>query len=616
MEQASTDAQRHPPFSWLTFEIALYGLILILALALRLGWLELRIMDLPEADQAWQAWRLATGQVPAGSYSPLLLSGQALLFGLFGASDVAARLLPALAGSALVVLPYLIRRSIGRLGALAASLALATSPSLVYSARYGDGATLLLASLLGLVVLWLAYLQGGHRSPDRRPAYLNAIAVLAAFALLADPRVIGALIVLALSWAVERFLFGRDLLVSGVGGEEWRRLALVFGGVLLVGATAFALNPGGLGAWADYVMAWMQHWMPVVNGQPWYYPLLALVLYEPFLLLFGLIGTASLFVRRADAQEPGGLRTLVWMAAGFALLAMFVRGRNVGDVALVCAPLALLAGRAIQRLAASWQEEARRGLSSTWVRDGGLALIALLLVAYVALQASFYARAVYLNRQQSEQFLWFWLLALALLVLLSAFSLAWLGGRITWRAAGTVLAVVLILSSFSAAVGLNFRRANDPRELHILIASDLGVRDALEVMADLSYRGRGAPGAMPVVVEESLGPVWLWYLRDWEAVTFARDLALKAGEASGGTVPMVLSSEERAVPAQSGGWNPSERYIGQGFVTRTWWQPSELYANDPLSWWLYRKSISRPVPVQRVVLWVQAQQEAAQEETP
>jgi hypothetical protein len=204
---------------------------------------------------------------------------------------------------------------------------------------------------------------------------------------------------------------------------------------------------------------------------------------------------------------------------------------------------------------------------------------------------------------------------MALLVLLSAFSLAWLGGRVTWRATGAVLVVVLLLSSFSAAVGLNFRRANDPRELHILIASDQGTRDALEVMADLSYRGRGAPGAMSVVVEESLGPVWPWYLRDWEDVAFVGDLA-KPDEASGRTMPMVLSSEERAYPAQDGGWSPSERYIGQDFVTRTWWQPSELYANDPLSWWLYRKSISRPVPVQRVVLWVQAQEEAVQEAAP
>jgi hypothetical protein len=229
-----------------------------------------------------------------------------------------------------------------------------------------------------------------------------------------------------------------------------------------------------------------------------------------------------------------------------------------------------------------------------------LVLIVLLIVAYVGLQASFYARAVYLNRQQSEQFLWFWLLAVALLVLLGGFSLAWLGGRITWRAVGTVLAFVSILVSLSAVVGLNYRRANDPRELHILVASDQGTRDALAVMSDFSYNMRGAPRSASVVVEENLGPVWPWYLRDWEDVTFVGELT------SDTLAPMVLSSADRADPAQGEGWNPLERYIGQDFVTRTWWQPRELVSNDPLSWWLYRKSINRPVPVQRVVLWVQA----------
>ena len=63
-------------------------------------------------------------------------------------------------------------------------------------------------------------------------------------------------------------------------------------------ATALAFNPGGLGAWADFLAAWFSHLTPVVNGQPWYYPLLALVLYEPFVLFFGLIGGVTLLVQR------------------------------------------------------------------------------------------------------------------------------------------------------------------------------------------------------------------------------------------------------------------------------------------------------------------------------
>ena len=57
--------EKRNPLSWLTIEIALYGVVLMLALALRLGGLQIRVMDVPEANQAWQAWRLARVLVKA-----------------------------------------------------------------------------------------------------------------------------------------------------------------------------------------------------------------------------------------------------------------------------------------------------------------------------------------------------------------------------------------------------------------------------------------------------------------------------------------------------------------------------------------------------------------------
>ena len=188
----------------------------------------------------------------------------------------------------------------GRVGALAAALALAISPTLVYSARYGDGATLLLLCAFGALALWLAY-----QRESGRQAYLYAIAVLAALALLADLRVVGLVIVGLVAWAIERFVFGRDLFELRHADEPlpWRDLALCFGGTFVLVATALAFNPGGLGAWADMLSAWFGHLAPVVNGQPWYYPLLALALYEPFVLLFGLIGGVTLLVQRKELDE-------------------------------------------------------------------------------------------------------------------------------------------------------------------------------------------------------------------------------------------------------------------------------------------------------------------------
>jgi uncharacterized protein (TIGR03663 family) len=591
---APADAER-PLFAWLTWELALYGLILALALGLRLGLLQARLMDVPEAAQAGQAWTLATGvQLPptmTGGESPLLLSGQALLFALFGASDFMARLLPALAGSLLVLLPYLMRPQVGRFGALAASLALAISPTLVYSARYADGNSLLLLAAFGALALWLAYRE------KRQTGYLYAIAVFTALALLADLRVVGLAIAGLLAWAIERFAFGND--PFALEAEEplpWRNLAICFGGTFVLVATALSFNPGGLGAWADMLAAWVNHLAPVLNGQPGGYPLLALALYEPFMLVFGLIGGVTLLARRAKLENGArGLTLWAWLSGGLLVLALLAGGRGVGDVALICVPLALLAGWAVERLVAGW-----RGAES-WARDLVLAAIVLLIVIYVAMQVGFYARASLHNNPSANQFMWFLLLAVALLILLGGFALASLGGETSWRVSGAVLALVLLAISFSAGTRLNWEQPNNPREPHVRVAPDVGLRDALDVTADLAYHRRGAAVSIPITVQAELGPVWAWYLRDWEHVTYVDTLSPDI------STPMVISAESAA--GQSGGWNPAERYVGQDFVTRAWWKPDQLYANDGLVWWVYRETVSKPTPLQRVVVWIQAQEQ-------
>jgi len=580
---------------WLTGEVALYGLILALALVVRLSGLEVRIMDLTEAEQAWRSWLLVQGTTPQGQYSPLLVSGQALLFFLFGARDAVARLLPALAGGALTVLPFFLRYQLGRVGSLVAAVGLALSPTLVYSSRYGDGAMLLAVDALAVVVLWLAYRERA------RPGYLYAIAVVSALACLSDPRVLSVLVVLAATWAVWR------LWLRGSGGEAqrkvlpdadgmagaspavvpWKRLGLFFGGTLLIGATALMFNPGGLGAWADFPSAWAQHLASVVNGQPWYYPLLAVVLYEPFLLVLGAIGAVSVALRRDR------LAVLGCMAVGLLIAALVAGGRSAGDVALFCAPLGLMAGRTVEDLVQSWRKGAR------WWREGVFVLVVLVILIYVALQAAFYARSLYLNIPQAAQFLWFWLLALALLVILFGFSLSWFGWDVTWRTGGTALALACLVSSFSSMTGLNFRHANDVRELHVMSAPDIGARDLFGVMADFSYRQRGYPTAIAVTVEAKLGPLFRWYLREWEQVTYVEQLTPEV------TTPMVVSSIEQASPTLG------DRYMGQDFVTRTWWQPTQLAGSDRWSWWLFRKSVEKPVPIQKAILWIKVQEQVA-----
>jgi len=67
--------------------------------------------------------------------------------------------------------------------------------------------------------------------------------------------------------------------------------------------------------------------------------------------------------------------------------------------------------------------------------------------------------------------------------------------------------------------------------------------------------------------------------------------------------PLVLASKDQGDPTLG------DQYIGQDFVTQTWWQSSQLVSGDQLSWWLYRTSLNKPVPVQKVILWMKADEQ-------
>ena len=158
-----------------SLEMAAWAVTGLLAAALRLGWLGVRPLGEGEAEQALAAWRFAQGSIQAAPEGtlPALFSGNVAVFTLLGANDGTARLWPALAGLALVLLPYTLRQRLGRGGALAAALLLAISPTAVWSARSLDGATLVAACGLALVAGIFVTLDGERRTG----LYLAAISL-------------------------------------------------------------------------------------------------------------------------------------------------------------------------------------------------------------------------------------------------------------------------------------------------------------------------------------------------------------------------------------------------------------------------------------------------------
>lgn len=123
-----------------TVETVLYLLLLILAIATRFAMLDAMALHHDEGIHAYYGWRIYTGQGwthDAVYHGPLIYHMEALGFYLFGDSDATTRVMLATFNVGMVMLPFFLRRQLGRWGALLACFLMLISPSLLYFGRFG-----------------------------------------------------------------------------------------------------------------------------------------------------------------------------------------------------------------------------------------------------------------------------------------------------------------------------------------------------------------------------------------------------------------------------------------------------------------------------------------------
>ena len=158
------------PVPRVTVELAVYAALVLIALAMRLALLGDKPLHHDESLHATYTWYLFTGH--GYKYDPLMHGPFQFLvttavFTLVGVSDFTTRLLPALLGSAIVFLPYLLRY-----GALFLSLVLLLSPSFLYFSRFYRNDIYVAFFTLGMVACYWRFLE------DRRLRWLIGIFAL------------------------------------------------------------------------------------------------------------------------------------------------------------------------------------------------------------------------------------------------------------------------------------------------------------------------------------------------------------------------------------------------------------------------------------------------------
>lgn len=128
-----------PTGAVLNLEYGAYILIGIVALIAHLWGLGDRALHHDETLHAVYSWRIYTGEGYIHDpllHGPFLYYLSALIYFLFGDNDFTARLGAALFGTVLTLLPFLIRRELGRPAALLAALYLLISPAFLYVGRF------------------------------------------------------------------------------------------------------------------------------------------------------------------------------------------------------------------------------------------------------------------------------------------------------------------------------------------------------------------------------------------------------------------------------------------------------------------------------------------------
>ena len=625
-EQLPADqTDQDQPTTRLTVEMALWILIAVVALVLRLARLDAAPLNSSEAREATLAWRAATGQgMPGSGYSPLLFSANALLFALGGASDSLARLWPVLCGSGLALTPFLLRRRIGRMGALAAGAYLAFSPIALFASRQLDGA---IVAALGVMLFLggLIYFFDGvaednndtvqdnadvvednadavEKAPDTdRRIWLTLSAGGLALAVVSSSSAFGLLLPLGLAWLSLAWVRSENqmqrLWKAFSPHLNYALMAFLLGALAL--STALGWNLGGLGAVGDLLPAWIARFGPASNALP--SPFTLLTVYELLALLFGFGGLVWAVLHKHRFGSVVG----AWAAAG-TLLLLVMPGRTRLDTLWLLLPLVLLAGIALEQLVQGLWERGDRFSEGLHIP----VVIFLWIRLYLALAG--YA----VTDSTADLVLAMLTIAMQLLLAL-VFALA-LKFDAALRSVAVGTGIVALAVVISAGWGVAYVRPSDPREPLVHEPTAIEVRDLVQTLRDLSWRETGLPLTLPFTLEAAPDSVLAWYLRDFEAARPFRESGTEA-------IDTVLVTPRLDLwPVDDG----VER-IGQGFALRRTWdletitcawewprrnwnQEAEqylwdwpLYCRPAVAWWLFRDSSAVPTTLvdRQVVLW-------------
>jgi len=518
----------------MTGEHLVWAGIALIAVVSRLVYLDFAPLNNAEAATSLRALALVqNGNEFAGAISantsainPLFTSLQAFLFGVFGPSDFAARLISALAGIVLVLLPWLQRAGMGRSRALWMGLFLALSPTLWFVSRQADGAVLAWMLAVATYTAWRISAQPSHQISGPIIAGMCLGLLLAC----GQHAVAPLLVVLAAR------------LVSPAVPIDWRRFGSAAAISLVLGSTGLLFRTTGLGDVFNGLAGWWQQLTqpgPFVAGRL----LMGLAIYEPLLYISALIGIIWLLVHRQSWR--GEWVNVARIAVGLVLL-LVIQGRQPDLMVPIIMGLSGFAAAGADAVVRNIRDHAVPRF------EGTLASISFVLLMLGAVAFRQYA--------SSADTTWLLLIAVAALfnLALLAFGNLLSGFGVGLRAIAIAAGLMLGLHTLSAAIQLNQVRPTNPAEPYVIAPPGEELRIMAQTVRTISIRAYGEGSTLKLDVPADTPASALWALRTQTSLTLRG--ASEDSEAA------LTPISQRPGTADGGTADGGTAFVGTGFV--------------------------------------------------
>jgi hypothetical protein len=529
------------------------------------------VVDTQNVSDFWD-----TG-IDRGSSSPLYNLLTRPFFQIFGASDLAARVAPALAGLLLLVSLIFLHRDEKAGFRLTWLILLSFSPILLTSSRTANETIFAAAALFPIFVILV------RKDLHEASAHYLIMAVVAGIALSTGSAVFKAMTTISFAFLVA-FFIQRDRFDENIQGVSWMEIRKGFWLIPLVALlmlSGFGSSMGGMRGFARALEEWLLGWVQP-SGYSFLELSVLLLTSEPLVVLFGIFGSIRLWRKR---DQPGWLISL-WGFSAWALLLVYP-GRTPFDLIWIILPFSYLAAHAILELFNSVGDPRSNleligllGLMLAFIASGALSLVA---------YGSGNVLTINPNNPNLVLFLFLALAVMGLSVLVF-FGIGW-SWTVVIHATGILALVLSTAQGISTLWRLNF--SGDGYQVGDLWWQTVPAEGLPLLVQSLEHTAlvhSGQRDTLPIDLQDDASPSMAWALRGFELV--------EGETAFGVEAPPVILAYEDAFST-----NLPADYIGQSLgirETRAWDTalPPEL-----LKWWISREV---PVTIEPWILWVRA----------